>query len=153
MDASMVAPVDTGASAEASTGPRVELGTGLNEFEAISTSEAPELELVYGPQGGWHVDVTVRLYDLNVDRLVLVYRAFPAGSTNMISLPIEIILAERRLTPEGDHFLRLGDGVRFDIQDPSEVVGEQVDLVVTATEEDGVVSVSDQRRITVVDEN
>ena len=42
--------------------PAVRLGTGADAFEALS--EGDPLVLVHGPQGGWHVDVSVQVRGL-----------------------------------------------------------------------------------------
>lgn len=145
------AATDSGAAdafrSDGGGGSRVELGTGLANFVDIPTAGA-EMEIVAGPQGGWHLEVTARLYELTIDELRLSYRIEREGMT--ISMPVEYSLTERRLVRDGDRWLRAGDQVRFEISDPIEVVGDTVQVVVTADPVDGD-PVSDRRTVTVVD--
>ncbi len=130
------------------TDPHVVLGTGGSAFVDIPPSGAT-LELVHGPQGGWHLEVSARLYGLTIDGLLLGYRTERDGT--VVSMPTEYTLERFRVVPEGDHYLRAGDRVIFDIADGSEVVGATVDVIVTATPTDGD-PVTDRRTVTVVDE-
>lgn len=145
------AAADSGAAdafrSDGAAGARVELGTGLANFVDIPRAGA-DLELIAGPQGGWHLEATARLYDLNVEGLLLSYRIERAGT--VISMPVEFALSERRLTRDGDRWLRAGDQVRFAITEPADVVGDVVELFVTADPTDGD-PVTDSRTITVVD--
>jgi len=127
---------------------RIELGTGTSAFVAIA--EGARLELIHGPQGGWHVDTTCRLYGLEPDGLVLSYQAIQPSDGSVVSLPVEVVLRRTRVVPEGDHFLRAGDRTIFDIEGPGEVVGATVELVVRATPTTGE-PLEDRRVITVVD--
>jgi hypothetical protein len=145
------AAADSGAAdafrSDGGAGPRVELGTGLANFVDIPATGA-DLELIAGPQGGWHLEATARLYDLTVEGLLLSYRIERGGT--VISMPVEFALSERRLTRDGDRWLRAGDQVRFEITEPADVVGDVVEFIVTANPTDGE-SVTDSRTITVVD--
>ncbi len=126
---------------------RVELGTGLANFVDIPATGA-DLELIAGPQGGWHLEATARLYELTVEGLLLSYRIERVGT--VISMPVEFALSERRLSRDGDRWLRAGDQVRFEITEPADVVGDVVELIVTANPTDGE-PVTDSRTITVID--
>ena len=149
-------PADAGPDTEASTEPdaesgmvlpetRLELGTGTTRFESIDPDGVPELSLVLGPQGGWHVFASVRLHGMDVNRCYLIYELQDATGT-VRNYPAEIILSERRVVREGDHWLRSGDLVILDITDPEEVVGEELTLVATARPMDGG-EYSDSRQI------
>ncbi|MBW2464917.1 MAG: hypothetical protein JRH11_24925 [Deltaproteobacteria bacterium] len=126
---------------------RVELGTGLANFVDIPATGA-DLELIAGPQGGWHLEATARLYELTVEGLLLSYRIERGGT--VISMPVEFGLSERRLTRDGDRWLRAGDQVRFEITEPADVVGDVVELIVIANPTDGE-PVTDSRAVTVID--
>jgi len=126
---------------------RIELGTGLANFVDIPATGA-DLELIAGPQGGWHLEATARLYELTVEGLLLSYRIERGGT--VISMPVEFALSERRLTRDGDRWLRAGDQVRFEITEPADVVGDVVEIIVTANPTDGE-AVTDSRTITVID--
>jgi len=146
-DTSTDASADTRRDSSGSTG-RIELGTGQANFVEIPDSGA-ELELVAGPQGGWHLVASVRLYDLTIDELLLSYRIEQDGV--VISMPLQFSLTERRLVRDGDRWLRQGDNVIFEIPSPDEVVGERVDMIAVAEPPDGP-AVSDRKMsILVVD--
>jgi hypothetical protein len=124
-----VAP-DAGSAPDAG-GPRVELGTGTSAFVPIPESGA-ELELVAGSQGGFHVDLTARLWELEIDGLLVSYEAVPVGGTTPISVPTEVELNTSRVVPEGDHFLRAGDFLQLEVSGPADVVGMELEIRVRA---------------------
>ena len=127
--------------------PRVELGTGRTTFVDIPASGA-ELELVAGPQGGWHIDVTTRLYELTIEQLLLTYEITRDGE--VVSMPRQFMLREALVLREGDHYLRAGDFVPFDISQPADIVGDIVVVRVTAEAADGA-RAEDERTVTIVD--
>lgn len=127
---------------------RVELGTGTSGFEPIA--EGADLELVAGPQGGWHVWVTARIWNSRIDGLIIDYEAVPVGGTEPVSMPTQLELRADRVVHEGDHFLRAGDFVVMDITGPSDLVGVELVLRVRITDTTGR-SASDERRVTIVD--
>ncbi len=47
--------------------PTLQIGTGVDEF--VPLPEPPALELVYGPQGGVHVDISLRVTQLAMNDL------------------------------------------------------------------------------------
>jgi hypothetical protein len=135
---------DAGADARSdgtAEGPRVELGTGVANFVEIPVTD-PEMELIAGPQGGWHLNVSARLYDLTIPDLLLTYRAEQDGVT--VAGPVVFLLSERRLVRDGERWLRQGDQLIFAITGPADVVGERVDVIVLAEPTDGP-AVSDRR--------
>jgi hypothetical protein len=129
------------------TGARIELGTGQASFVAIPESGAT-LELVMGPQGGYHLEVTVRLWGLEPGGLELVYEV--AGSDGTMLSRTPFVLDASRFVREGDHLLRTGDFTVLEITSPDAVVGDEVIVRVRASEPGGQ-SASDQRRVLVVD--
>jgi hypothetical protein len=141
--------VDAGSrSDDASSGVRVELGSGTSAFETIA--DGAELELVSGPQGGWHVWVTARIFDEQIEGLIISYEAVPVGSTTPITMPTELQLNAMRVVREGDHWLRAGDFTVFDITGPPDVVGMQLVLTVRIRDTDGNMA-EDSRTVTIVD--
>lgn len=136
--------VDAGPDAQAPDAPRIELGAGTANFVPIGDT----MELVAGPQGGWHLNVTCRLYELDLDGITLSYRIEREGV--MVSMPLSLELAENRFVREGDHWLRAGDFVVFDITMPSDVVGDTVTITVTADPTDAE-PVSDSHTVMVAD--
>jgi hypothetical protein len=125
--------------------PRVELGTGQANFMEIGDT----MEVVLGPQGGWHFFVSCRLYNMTVEGMRLEYKTERDGA--IISMPGAFILQERRLIREGDHYLRVGDLAIFDIAMPSDVTGDTVTVTVTADPPDGE-PISDSHTVVAVDE-
>jgi hypothetical protein len=140
---------DAGGSDAGSVDPRVVLGTGTSSFVTIPDDGA-ELELVAGPQGGWHVDLTARLWDVDLDGLRIRYEAVPVGGTTPISVPTELILSPSRVVREGDHWLRAGDFLQMDVTNPAEVVGMQLDVSVHVEDRAGLTA-EDTRRAVIVD--
>ena len=128
------AAVDASLDAGEATG-RVEIGTGLTDFAPIP--EGGEVELVMGPQGGWHIEIATRLYGLEPMDLNLRLQGFDAETGSLITIVVERVLTRRRVRDEGDHYLRLGDQLVFEIGDPSEVIGKRVRIEVDATPVDG----------------
>src|SRR5262249_30726434 len=109
-----------------------------------------ELELIAGTQGGFHVWVTARIWDLNPEGLVIAYEGTPVGASAPISYPTEIAVRQSDLVREGDHWVRAGDFLRFMISGPADIVGTEVDVRITATCVGGA-SAEDVRRATIVD--
>jgi len=129
--------------------PRVEIGTGVTTF--IPITDGDDVELVNGPQGGWHVDVTLRLYDVNPQELTMRIEGYDAESEMAIGVPIERILTERRVQPEGDHWLRLGDQLIFAIEAPDQVVDTDVRIEVRITTPEGATATA-EKVVHVIDE-
>ncbi|MCA9566765.1 MAG: hypothetical protein KC656_02945, partial [Myxococcales bacterium] len=104
------------------------LGTGTSAFTDLADDD--EVALVYGPQGGWHVDVALLCTgDLDPDGVVVRYGAEEAGVP--ISYPVEVQLAEALVRPTADGWERLGDRVVFDVAADTDVLGATLDLWAT----------------------
>jgi hypothetical protein len=127
---------------------RVVLGTGAETFTDIPTTGA-ELRLVYGPQGGWHLDAAVRLYDLEPDGLLLSYQIHDATTRENLGMPLSFRLQRRFVEEEGDHWVRVGDRAIFDIASDTEVLGRVVELRATAMRPEGTTA-EDARVLTVI---
>jgi len=127
--------------------PWIELGTGTMRFEPVA--EGSDVELVAGLQGGWHLDVSVRFGGFGPDGVSLVYDAVSAGA-EPISFRTEARLSAASVIEEADAWVRLSDRVVLDIADPSDVVGTEVVVRVSATL--GEHRASDERIVRVVDE-
>jgi hypothetical protein len=134
-------PIDAGM-------PRVELGTGSTGFVPIPETGA-ELELVAGPQGGFHVELTARIYDVNIEGLIISYDGTPVGAAAPTTYPTSITLDSTMVVREGDHWLR-NDILRFMVSGPADIVGMQVDVRVVVQCISGL-SAQDVRRATIVD--
>jgi hypothetical protein len=124
----------------------LELGTGQTTFQPIGE----EVELVHGPQGGWHVELTLRIWSEAPDGMIVDYVVVRTADEAVVSMSTRYIVDEMRLIREEDHWLRLGDRAILDITMPSEVVGEEVELRVAASASGGA-PVDDSRTAVVVD--
>lgn len=124
--------------------PWIELGTGHLAWEALEE----EVELVYGSQGGWHVDVTLRAGGWAADGIELSYTGLDAETDALISFETFALLDEDRVLRVEGGWERVGDRVVFDVTSDAEVLGRQVQLVVMAT--DGDLELTDERTATVV---
>ena len=124
---------------------RVELGTGMDTFTPLPPTGS-DVELVRGPQGGWHLTVAARVWlddPAGPDELILRYEALrPTGALlGMTRLKLDAV----RFLREGDHWLRLGDLLILDVNSAAEVVGMTLEISATAQD------VSERKQITVVD--
>lgn len=116
-------PVDPGP-------PWLEVGAGSTAFEPLADGDA--IELVQGPQGGWHVDVAARFGGMSPDGLTLSYRAFDGETGAEVAYPIVSALNEDRVLHGPDGYVRTGDRVVFDIDGPADVVGREVEIRIEA---------------------
>lgn len=110
--------------------PRITIGHGLTAYEDVP--EGGDAELVAGPQGGWHVNLALRIYSIDPEDLSIRIEGFDAETGDVLSIPIERILTSRRVRREDDHYLRLGDQLIFMITMPSEAVGRDLRVELTA---------------------
>jgi len=138
-----------GDDAATPSGPRVEIGTGITSFVPVADGE--DVELVMGPQGGWHIDVTLRLYEMDPMDMRLNIDGYDADTGEMLALPIERILTTRRVREEDDHWLRLGEQLVLGIASPAEAVGKDVRIVVRAMPVEGE-GASAEKTVHVIDE-
>ncbi len=136
----------------------VELGTGMDSFTALPRAGG-RVELVHGPQGGWHVYGRVRLRGIAPD-VYLTFSLVPEGGGAPVNLANETVRRQERrgLILVGDTYessagelVIMADGVR-----PPDVVGRRFRFGVRVERPDPVtlrVPVgSDERVVEVVDE-
>lgn len=112
------------------SGPRIRLGFGVTRFCHVPDGE--DVELIMGPQGGWHVDVAVEIFELEPMDMWLRIRGYDADTGDEVTLPIDRLLSSRRVRRVDDHWLRLGDQAVFSIFSPGEIAGRDVRIEVTA---------------------
>ena len=62
----------------------IELGTGVSSFVDLPQTGGT-LELVYGVQGGWHIEASVRIYELPIDDEALAKRGWIARLLDRIA--------------------------------------------------------------------
>ncbi|MBN8611445.1 MAG: hypothetical protein J0L92_12710 [Deltaproteobacteria bacterium] len=120
-------PSASDANEDARDAPWLELGTGLMAYEALPDEDAT-LELVQGPQGGWHVHLSLRAHDFAPTGLTYEITRVRDGRVVCL-LPLGV--REGTFVRRDDVIERVGDFAIFDVHDPAEVLGEAV--VVRAT--------------------
>lgn len=141
--------VDAGMGSDASASARLELGEGTSRFEPLT--EGQDVELIAGVQGGFHINLTGRLYGLELDGITLEYEAVPVGASEPISMPTELVLDATDFVPDQGSSLRAGDFLILAVDGPSEVVGMELEVSLTARDTEGH-RASDSRRLRIVDE-
>lgn len=124
----------------------VELGAGLTVFRALAPS-GDEVELVMGPQGGWHIDFAVTVRGFDPGDLDLVYEGTDAVNTHG---PTPYAVDDgRKFVETTDGWQRSGDRLFMNITQPSDVVGQTLNVTVELTA--GSVQLTDSRQVLVVD--
>lgn len=128
---------------------RVEVGVGFDRFASVDDGDT--IELVFGPQGGWHVDLAARVHGVEEveDDIILSFRVY--GADEQLAYPIKrLVDPERGSISEEGALEYAGAQLVFAISDPSEVVGEgcrpEVELII------GPDVFVDDRELRVVDE-
>ncbi len=128
--------------------PRIELGAGTTRHEPLA--EGAAVELVLGPQGGWHIDLTVRGVNLPPEGVTLRYEVRDDTRPSPWNFPVTASLNGRRVVADAEGWVRVGDRAVFDIRAAGEVVGRRLRVTVRA-ERGGVAVAEDSRTLTVVD--
>lgn len=147
-----VPPFDAGPDAAASF---IELGTGQLSWEPLRPS-GNRLELIHGPQGGYHVFGRARFRGLGPD-VYLSFRVTPAGGGPAINDPgSRVRLREARgLVPLGnDTFETAGAQLVIleGIRGPQEVVGRNYQLQMTVQRFESSQSLVSSAEITIIDD-
>lgn len=140
---------DVGPITEDAGDSSVVIGLGVVDFTA--TNDGDDAELVAGPQGGWHVDIALRLFNVEPDGALLTLQGFDADTGDALTVPIARRLTRSRVRRVDDHWLRLGDQMVFDVGDPAEVTGRNVRLSATIAEAEGG-ETSGELRVHIVDD-
>ncbi len=147
------APVDAAVDVPI-TGAVVELGTGQLSWEDIPPSGA-RVELIHGPQGGYHIFGRVRFESMG-DMVTVRFRVTPVAGGAPVNNPEDGI----RLSP-GRGLLPTSRGfesasallvVLTEIRDPTPVVGRRFRFEALVTSADGARTVTAAREVTIVDE-
>ena len=139
-------PSTTDTNEDALERPWMELGTGLEAFEPLP-EEDPTLELVQGPQGGWHVHLSLRMHGFAP--VELRYVITRVRDERVVCL-LPLVVRAGTFVDRGDVSERVGDFAIFDIDVPSEIVGEEVVVMATLYDEDEA-SIRDEVRARVLD--
>lgn len=139
-------PMTHDTNEDALTAPWAEIGTGLMAYETLPEEDAT-LELVFGPQGGWHVHLSMRVHDFEPTGLT--YEVTRVRDGRVVAL-LPIGVREGTFVRRGDAIERVGDFAIFDITDPAEVTGEEV-LVRATLYDASTRSIEDSVRAVIVD--
>jgi hypothetical protein len=127
----------------------LELGTGLTTHAPLAAGD--DVELIMGPQGGWHLEFTAQACGQAAEGLALRYRLLPLDGGMPLNEPSVSELTSRRVVAvDGGCFQRVGDRAVLRIQSPAEVVGTHWVAEVEATRGEALQAVS-RARIRVVD--
>ena len=128
----------------------IELGAGRTAFSPFDDA-SPSLEVVSGPQGGWHLELTLRLVGYDGNELMLDYLAL-ADTGESLGFPASYVVSAQKLLPvsDGSHH-RLGDRVVLQIEGPDRVANQQIEVSCDASL-DGVSLAYDARSVWVRDE-
>ena len=131
------------------TPPSVELGQGTSGFEALPDTGG-ELELIGGPQGGFHVFLTARLRGLDPEGMRLTFSAIDTATGSNIGTPAVFNLTTSRVQRDGAGFVRAGDFLILNDMSADGLEGLTLDVTVLA-EEAGGRSATDHRVVLIVD--
>ncbi|HHH12242.1 MAG TPA: hypothetical protein ENK23_09260 [Sorangium sp.] len=126
----------------------VALGAGLSRYTPVEDGDA--IELVFGSQGGWHINLAARFVGVRPDGATVTYRLWNSDGQQQLAYPIKVYIphdgtvamADGSFTRSGDRLVMLGAA--------DTVVGRQV-LAQLSAVVDGTL-LQDERRLTIVDE-
>jgi len=108
--------------------PTVELGAGRTSYEALPEQGAT-LEIVSGPQGGWHFEHTLLISGFDPEGAVVEYTVQDLSTGANIAFGAVYVLRRKGLVEaEGGQLLRVGDRTVLDIASPAEVEGRTLEL-------------------------
>ncbi len=126
--------------------PSLQLGGG--NLSWVPIEDGDDIELVAGPQGGWHVDVSVWFDGFGPGGIELNYEAVDT-TANRISFATRSVLSEDNVIAGDTGWYRFGDRIVLDIARTDDVVGKELILRLTAAL--GEQTWSDELRVQVVD--
>lgn len=142
---------DDGGGGGALGTPSIELGAGRTSYEELPEQGA-RLELVSGPQGGWHFEHTLLMAGFDPEGAVLAYTVEDPGTGESIAFDAVYVLRRKGLVETlGGQLLRVGDRTVLDITSASAVEGRTLELRCVASRE-GVPLAEDSVRFLATDE-
>lgn len=110
---------------------RIEIGVGLTEFVPL-VDDSP-IELTAGPQGGYHVNVTLRMWGLEADDLLIQLEGWDDATDMASTVPVDRVLTTRRVIVGDGHIDRVGERLIFTTFTPEEVTGQRLRIEASAT--------------------
>ncbi len=114
--------------------PTLEIGGGLESYVELPPTGG-ELELVHGPQGGWHVNLSLRLR--GIEPTSHSWRVERSEDARALAA-FELGTREGSFVPRGDALERVGELVILDVIGPEEVVGRDVHVSASVRDLGGV---------------
>ena len=127
---------------------RVELAGSTPDGLVVMT-DGGTVPLVLGPQGGYHLDVGVRIFAIDPEGARLGYEVWDTDGSRSFHADAVFALRRERVRDAGDHYERAGDRAFLDIAEPNEISGRTVDVSAIFEASDGA-RYEDVRTVTVV---
>lgn len=125
----------------------LEIGTGLEAYEALP-DEAPTLEIVHGPQGGYHVYLSMRVTGLEPDTLL--WRVVRARDAYVFA-NLELSARPGTFRPSEGALERVGDWVVLAVTSPADVTMDELRVEARVTSRAGATATA-MRLVRVVDQ-
>lgn len=97
-------------------------------LELSDMADGSVVPIVFGPQGGYHIDVGVRIYGLDPEGAALRYEVWEPDGARSYHAEATYALRTFRLIDAGDHYARGGDRAILEITDPAELDGRTLDV-------------------------
>lgn len=128
--------------------PGLELGTGNDEY--VEVSDGDEMIVILGPQGGYHLDGSLRVQGIEAgddrdlsdpDNPLTTFQVRRADGTIVSGLKgADRVEFRQGIAPadEPGVYEMVGRRILLDIQDDSELVGQMLEVSVTVEDVDGV---------------
>ena len=114
--------------------PRIEVGGGLSAFEPFGE----DTRMVLGLQGGWHIDVSSRFFNIDAVGLPLTIEGFDVATGQRVTFTLERLLQDRHSVDTGDGVrTRTGDRLILDISSPEQLHERKLRIVATGQSQDG----------------
>jgi hypothetical protein len=106
--------------------PRIEIGRGdIGDYETVMDGD--DAQLVRGSQGGQHVWVGIRAWDLNTRPALIQLLLENDASGETVSIPFQVRLTfQDELPPDAD-FTQIS-GLALVVPDPEDVLGQRVTI-------------------------
>ncbi|MCC7541237.1 MAG: hypothetical protein IT379_33780 [Deltaproteobacteria bacterium] len=130
-------------------GPALEVGTGGTVYERVEDGGA--VELVHGPQGGWHILLAARFRGMDPEGVLLSYQVLRADGTTPLNERFSVRLRRSTVSPSGAWWNRTGDLGVLAVMGAEEAADMDAEVHAEVVASDGT-TVSDVLRVHIVDE-
>ena len=117
---------------------RLEIGTGFTAYETLP-EDAPTLEIVHGPQGGYHVYLSMRVTGLVPASLL--WRVVRQDDGRVLA-NLDLLARTGTFRPVDGALERVGDLVVIDVLSPADVAMRDVRVEASATSSTGAMTTS-----------